>query len=475
MDKPGLFSIEPMTLLTCLLLTTTVATAASTLPHVLSETPSWMRQRPDLYHFFAADMDAAPIKTNATAAAASCDCSGRGDCAGDSGACECRPGYSGARCEFAGPSWTILPQPGLTPKSRAHHSLTAVGERLYLFGGATFLDGKAHRLNDLHYYTPSTRRWTTPYAVGHWPAHRSGHTATLVPDGAGGPRLFLFGGIDGDGGMTADLDVYEVNSQRWRRPPIERAPQPRARHAAVALGGTGLGSLWIFGGAVRPPPLTAEQAANAAAGHPSGSIVGSDARHYAAAQVGMQLLDDVHVLDTEAEPPVWYTPRVTGEKPPARCGHSATLLADELSVVVFGGEGKSDLTSLIDEEDLTLPQSTTTRTLYNDVWVFSFSASWKKMATSGVAPVATRHAYRPPLGRLARRHRRRNGRCRPRRTLFAKHRHPRPVSQSGSGVRSARAASCQCHDSATRPPSFRRGYYSSAASRRMAASILWAD
>ena len=66
------------------------------------------------------------------------------------------------------------------------------------------------RLNDLHYYTPATRRWTTPYALGHWPSHRSGHSTTLVSGGPEGPRLVVLGGIDGDGAYTADLDVYDL-------------------------------------------------------------------------------------------------------------------------------------------------------------------------------------------------------------------------------------------------------------------------
>ena len=54
-------------------------------------------------------------------------------------------------------------------------------------------EGKAHRLNDLHYYTPATRRWTTPYAVGHWPSHRSGHSAKgrATRSGTAGAQLPL--------------------------------------------------------------------------------------------------------------------------------------------------------------------------------------------------------------------------------------------------------------------------------------------
>ena len=156
---PSMSSVSPL-----------IAVALAGGPHILSDTPSWLRLRPNLAEYFSADMDLLP--PNASSLPRPCGCSGRGSCAGEDGSrCACEPGYTGARCEFVGPAWAMAPQPGLVPKSRAHGTVTAVGEHLYMFGGATYLNGRAHRLNDLHYYTPSTRRWTTPYAVGHWPEH----------------------------------------------------------------------------------------------------------------------------------------------------------------------------------------------------------------------------------------------------------------------------------------------------------------
>ena len=57
-------------------------------------------------------------------------------------------------------------------------------------------------------------------------------------------------------------------------------------------------------------------------------------------RLSLTLYDDVHILDAQHEPPVWYSPAIRGDaRPAARCGHSATLLADGQSVVVFGGDG----------------------------------------------------------------------------------------------------------------------------------------
>ena len=230
--------------------------AGASTPHILTDTPSWLRLRPVLTDFFAADMDAPVVAPAATSNLSSAcgGCSSRGWCGSDA-RCACNAGYSGPHCEYAGPAWTATPQPGLVPKSRAHHSLTAADDgRLYLFGGATYMYGTPSRLNDLHYYTPSTHRWTTPYASGHWPAHRSGHTGAFVR-GSLGPRIVIFGGIDGTGAYTSTLDIYAVDEQRWSRPAVGRAPPPRARHAAVGLSGGGLAAMWLFGGGSAPAPV----------------------------------------------------------------------------------------------------------------------------------------------------------------------------------------------------------------------------
>ena len=153
------------------------AVAAEPNSHILSDTPSYLNRAPILASFFSVDVD-----RNATSSA----CSGRGLQLGEPRhECHCNPGYSGVSCEHPGAAWSsgrlalshtaaLVSAGGSLPKARAYHTLTPVGDRLYLFGGMTYVEGKAHRLNDLHYYNASARRWHTPPWLGRccWPQTR---------------------------------------------------------------------------------------------------------------------------------------------------------------------------------------------------------------------------------------------------------------------------------------------------------------
>ena len=89
-----------------MLLGTALSASGGSMPHILSDTPSWLRLRPTLTDYFADDMDATPLEAAAAnrSSAGTCDCSGRGRCFGGA-TCSCNDGYTGSRCEFAGPAW----------------------------------------------------------------------------------------------------------------------------------------------------------------------------------------------------------------------------------------------------------------------------------------------------------------------------------------------------------------------------------
>jgi len=90
------------------------------------------------------------------------------------------------------------------PGVMAGHSLTAIGPRLYLFGGLGYrFPQSGHRaklthLNDVHEYDTSTNRWSFLQCIGQPPLRRFHHSATAV-----GPYLVVIGGTNSRKNLTA--------------------------------------------------------------------------------------------------------------------------------------------------------------------------------------------------------------------------------------------------------------------------------
>jgi N-acetylneuraminic acid mutarotase len=92
---------------------------------------------------------------------------------------------------------------GVTPSHRMHHSTTLHESVLYIFGGC---DEKASSKNSLFVLDTTTRQWSRPALRGPSPAHRHGHTATMVEN-----RLFVFGGMNRHGRFN-DVHVLDLET-----------------------------------------------------------------------------------------------------------------------------------------------------------------------------------------------------------------------------------------------------------------------
>ncbi|EFJ05979.1 hypothetical protein SELMODRAFT_431101 [Selaginella moellendorffii] len=82
-------------------------------------------------------------------------------------------------------TWSKPVMKGTHPSPRDSHSSTAVGSKLYVFGGT---DGTSP-LNDLFVLDTATTTWGKPDVFDDVPAPREGHSASLIGD-----NLFVFGG-----------------------------------------------------------------------------------------------------------------------------------------------------------------------------------------------------------------------------------------------------------------------------------------
>ncbi|XP_041351561.1 acyl-CoA-binding domain-containing protein 5-like [Gigantopelta aegis] len=176
---------------------------------------------------------------------------------------------------------------------------------------------------------PCTRRWKYPTVTndGLKVEYRMGHTAVYDPMIRG---VYVYGGSKNCKWFN-DVHFLDVDEWKWQLVKVNGKAPTRAYHSSTLY----RHELWVFGGVYpRPDP------------HPDGCS------------------NDIHIFSPVLEN--WYSPIVTGEKPLARSGHSATLINDRL--VVFGGW------------DAPIP--------YNDLYILDMSTvDWSKPDVLGTPPI----------------------------------------------------------------------------------------
>ena len=202
----------------------------------------------------------------------------------------------------------LAPEGGELFSARSGHAAAAVGAAaLVVFGGqhppSDKLYGDALRLAA----DGAEARWEAVEATGPAPGARNGHSLSWCADAGGGVggSLWMFGGADGEGHLS---ELWRLRSGggadgaagwEWSKPACTgEAPAAREMHAAAALAARG--ALVVHGG-------------NGGAGP----------------------LDTLHLLDLATL--VWAAPVTT---PCARLAHAAALLAPAEAaprLVFFGG------------------------------------------------------------------------------------------------------------------------------------------
>ena len=191
------------------------------------------------------------------------------------------------------------------PCPRAHHTATAIGGEIFIFGGmtpGTGAEAEAY-LGDLWAYDVEEEEWrlaehTVPsgdgddgmdgLAVAKPPTPRAGHTATSVAN----RFLLVWGGGAGHVLADRDLHVYDTVTRRWVKPMVTGLP-PKARsdHAGCVIG-----THWYVAGGgdtreARPETCRLETK-DAAAGLYHWSVVnpGTDSQAEAVGKEGLSLV-----------------------------------------------------------------------------------------------------------------------------------------------------------------------------------------
>lgn len=149
-------------------------------------------------------------------------------------------------------SWTAVPQTrirGQSPASRTNHAAAAVGSKMYIFGGNNNNEAGMYQvLDDLYVLDTHTLAWTRPHTTGDRPTARSGHTLTAI-----GKKLFLFGGgvwNEDDGWVHKfnDLYILDTETMHWTKPTCTGTVETSTFPIAFAIGRY----LFIFGGGSKP-------------------------------------------------------------------------------------------------------------------------------------------------------------------------------------------------------------------------------
>jgi hypothetical protein len=143
---------------------------------------------------------------------------------------------------------------GTQPSPRYGHTLTRVGDAIYLFGGVDAVEQGAAEvmpmadvLNELWVFSSTTKLWTEVQPQGDAPAPRFGHAATSVDEATSLGKLFFFSGILNGGYEVRDQWLYDPVDNGWQQIiPENEGPNGLAGHSAVTEAS---GKPVIFGGA----------------------------------------------------------------------------------------------------------------------------------------------------------------------------------------------------------------------------------
>ena len=171
-------------------------------------------------------------------------------------------------------------------------------------------------------------------------------------------KLYIFGGLpDGDsrlevsGTGSDELHILDLGTMEMRQ--ISKAPHPCFGHSATVVGNSmvvfGVENLMVYDlllGTWRSQRCTGTPRRQ---GH-SATAVAKSICVFGGLELAEQgigrVYNDVLMLDTSARDWVWRKLDCTGHAPPARFGHSATLL-QEATLLIFGG--RDHMTSRRDE------------------------------------------------------------------------------------------------------------------------------
>jgi N-acetylneuraminic acid mutarotase len=229
----------------------------------------------------------------------------------------------------------------------AQQSLSAVpgvAERIWMYGGISSVSPLNYS-SELWSYTPATGAWDSPQRQTNSPPALVGSAMCALGD-----HLYLFGGANFDAGTHDDFFSFNTVTESWSRVSVAGySPSGRAHHGQACSSS----NVYLFGGEDSSSTLLNDLSVFSGSGWsataPSGSVPSARKRFtlthanngklylFGGAGSSSTKLSDAYALDTGSL--VWVSLTTTGERPTPRDGHSAIVLDERL--YVFGGNDQN--------------------------------------------------------------------------------------------------------------------------------------
>jgi len=156
--------------------------------------------------------------------------------------------------------WRVIPATGESPKYRDFHTATAIGQKIYVFGGRCspimfHVPREEFYSNQVICFDVRTGVWSKPLAHAEQsaalPEGRRSHSALNLHG-----NLVIFGGFNSKTNKHKnDLWMYKVENNSWEKlNPSGKGPGPRRRQAFCLVGS----QIFVFGGTspYNGPPIS---------------------------------------------------------------------------------------------------------------------------------------------------------------------------------------------------------------------------
>lgn len=253
-------------------------------------------------------------------------------------------------------AWSACEGVSPSPARSGHTACAATDGSLYLFGGYAEVQGERDVVNDLWRWRGGVWECVQPASDRSdrsRPGPRLCSASAIVGD-----QLFLFGGWDpevaGSGGSILD-DVWclRLGTMEWERLADSMPRGPTSRHVACVADTQDGPRVIIHTFRCATSVVVFDPESRKATEVPTSGPAPSSRGLHAAAASGSkmfvfggaakdgQMMNDVHVLDTQAW--TWSLPMVhEGASPGPRAGAAASATAIEGTFVVYGGAERAD-------------------------------------------------------------------------------------------------------------------------------------